>query len=334
MTEGKITISKTISVGKQIAAAIFWISLFAWLLLMLWDPDFKVSELHLTLQWAITGLLVWMLALLIESALPRPPADPPKPLESTSGYAYPYGKTRVTLNYIILFTVVFLALTILGLSDHVNSSSFKSLPWLGFFTQGNREVLLVTVAAGLGSSLATILAFIQHGIYEQDFEDRFMPWYLLRPMMGAILGVIFYFLIEGGLLALTNVSEENAAQGLDLYTLAGMATLVGFFSRPAIDKLKDIFDAMFSSTDNKVAVSKAEAKKALLTARNATYSILKAEIEAGGNSDELKTLEAVWKRTSDEQWTIGSEDEAVMMAALKEKLKSKMTDTEKKILGF
>lgn len=332
MSDIRNHIVKIVSFGMQLGAGAFWFFIFLWLVFLIWDPNFKVSEPHSTMQVAITGLLVWMLGFLIKSVLLVPDLVPEPVPNLISGYGYPYGETKTTLNFIVLFTVLFLVFTILGLSTNINSNSFKSLiPWLAFFTQGNREILLVAVAAGLGSSLATILAFIQHAIYIKDFKGRYMPWYLLRPMMGTVLGVIFYFLIKGGLLALTNVSEQ---QGLDLYALAGMATLVGFFSRSAIEKLQEVFDAMFSSTDKKVAISKAETKRAQLAARNATFSILKTTIEARSNPQELKTLEDVWSRISDENWTIGSGDEANLMATLKERLKNKMTDEEKNILAI
>lgn len=328
---------KLLTFMKRIGATVFWLPLFVWLLLLIWDKDNFAGDIHVTLKLAMTGLLAWMLAYLAETTLVAPAVKPPKKEETPSGYAYPLGRTRVTLNYIILFTVVFLALTILGLSQQFNSATIEAregFKWLSIFTRGNREVLLVAVAAGLGSSLATILAFIRHAIYDEDFKDSFVPWYLLRPLMGALLGVIFYFLIKGGMLALANDSGGDNGQSLDPYSLAGMATLVGFFSRQAIDKLKDIFDAMFSSTDDKVAVSNAEARKAELAARNATYEVLKTEIAADPDPAKLTTLETVWKRVVDEEWTIGSGDETTLMATLKDKLKGKMIDAEINTLGF
>ena len=249
-------------------------------------------------------------------------------------YAYPQGRTRETLMYTVVYTVAFLVLTVLGLSDGFNSESFGSWTWLSLITRGNREVLLTAAAAGLGSSLATILAFIEHAIYKRDFKNSFVPWYLLRPLMGAVLGVIFYFLIKGGLLALTSFPGQQGVSDLDQYALAGMATLVGFFSRQAIDKLKDVFDAMFSTSNEKVRSSEAKAKNALLAVRDATYRLLLAETPAGGDPDQRKTLEAVWQRVSGQDWTIGEGDEAALKTRLKEKLKGMMTDVEAAILGY
>lgn len=65
-------------------------------------------------------------------------------------------------------------------------------------------------------------------------------WYLLRPFIGAALGLILYFLLRGGLFA-----PGAPDQAVSPYGVAALAALAGMFSKEATDKLQQVFRDFF-----------------------------------------------------------------------------------------
>ena len=53
--------------------------------------------------------------------------------------------------------------------------------------------------------ITTILGYLEHASYRKNFSRAFVPWYIGRPIMGMLLGLVFYFVIKGGLWALVFV---------------------------------------------------------------------------------------------------------------------------------
>jgi hypothetical protein len=108
------------------------------------------------------------------------------------------------------------------------------------------EALVMIFAAGVGSAITTLLAFLRHASNQKDFDRAQLPWYVVRPLNGMMLGLVFYFLIRGGLL-LTIGGSVTATQDLNVWGLAGIGSLVGLFSKNAIDKLREIFHVIFQT---------------------------------------------------------------------------------------
>ena len=122
-------------------------------------------------------------------------------------------------------------------------------PWLSqdWTVTANAEIrnLLVTMfAAGIGSIITTILAYLKHASVKCDFKLAYIPWYFARPLIGVLLGVVFYFVLKGGLLA---VGTPPNSSDINMYGLGGFATLVGLFSKSAVEKLRDVFGTLFST---------------------------------------------------------------------------------------
>jgi hypothetical protein len=108
-----------------------------------------------------------------------------------------------------------------------------------------RLFVLILCAGALGAMLHALQSFIDfHG--NRQLVRSWLPWYLLRPFIGALLALVFYLLIEGGLVAelAKGPSPQTAAK---LYTLTGAAALIGMFSELATIKLKDVFTTLVAS---------------------------------------------------------------------------------------
>jgi hypothetical protein len=69
--------------------------------------------------------------------------------------------------------------------------------------------------------------------------------------MGMLVGVIFYFVLKGGLLAVLpadaggGAAARIATTDLNQFTLAGLGTMVGLFSKNALEKLRELFNTVF-----------------------------------------------------------------------------------------
>jgi uncharacterized membrane protein YeaQ/YmgE (transglycosylase-associated protein family) len=104
-----------------------------------------------------------------------------------------------------------------------------------------RLLLLVIVAGILGSFIHGATSLADY-IGNDSFNKRWTWFYLLRPVIGMALALVFYFVIRGGFLT-TNVGATD----INPYGIAALAGLVGMFSKQATDKLSEVFSTLFKS---------------------------------------------------------------------------------------
>jgi hypothetical protein len=102
-----------------------------------------------------------------------------------------------------------------------------------------RLILLVMLAGALGSYVHAATSFVTY-VGNRTLRASWTWWYLLRPVIGMVLALIFYFVIRGGLL-----SAGAAASEVSPFGIAAVAALVGMFSKQATDKLQEVFDNLF-----------------------------------------------------------------------------------------
>lgn len=110
-----------------------------------------------------------------------------------------------------------------------------------------RDLIVTLFAAGVGSTIATMMGYLEHACVKKDFDPAFAPWYVGRPIMGLLLGALFYFVLKGGLLATVSGADDNGPMALNEYALAGLGGLVGLFSKNALEKLREVFDVFFAT---------------------------------------------------------------------------------------
>lgn len=103
-----------------------------------------------------------------------------------------------------------------------------------------RLLLLVMLAGALGSLMHSLRSLYWYT------GNRMMVWswvgfYLLLPFTGAMLAVIFYFVVRGGFFS-PQASFDNTSP----FGFAALSALVGLFSPQATLKLKEIAETIFT----------------------------------------------------------------------------------------
>ena len=97
--------------------------------------------------------------------------------------------------------------------------------------------LLMGAAGGV---TIVIWGLIKHTI-DLDFDTHYLAWYLFKPVLGAIMGLIAVLIILGGFLAIQGTSVPQGSQ-LPLYIVAFLA---GFSERFSIRIIDRVMTAIF-----------------------------------------------------------------------------------------
>lgn len=150
--------------------------------------------------------------------------------------------------YIIYFVVFFLALTFLLLKlwslpviYEGESTSAESEEWHLWrlslkITEEVRLILIVAVMGALGSCVYEVKSFVYY-VGKGQFETSYMCWYILRPIIGSTLAIIFYFAFRGAFF-----SFSANTQNLNEFGIATLGGVVGIFSYKTMNKLEELFD--------------------------------------------------------------------------------------------
>ncbi|HYH79382.1 MAG TPA: hypothetical protein VEX86_06285 [Longimicrobium sp.] len=133
-------------------------------------------------------------------------------------------------------------------------------------------VILAVIAAGaLGGCIHVASSFSDY-VGNAKYKASWEWWYLLRPFVGSALAMVFYFLIRGRMFSLDAGAPATAP---NFYAAAGVAFLVGMFSKQASDKLDDLFDTLFKSDKDAQRADGLEEKAPVLN------TVTPSEVPAG-----------------------------------------------------
>lgn len=108
-----------------------------------------------------------------------------------------------------------------------------------------RLLLVVGLAGTMGSLLHALGSFADY-VGESKLKTSWLLWYFLRPVVGALMGMIFYFLLRGGLL-----SGQIDPSNVNPYGFVALAALAGMFADQASLKLREVFDTLFKTNDTR-----------------------------------------------------------------------------------
>jgi hypothetical protein len=119
-------------------------------------------------------------------------------------------------------------------------------------------LIIVACAAVLGSFTHTMGSLAFHKS-QNNLQQSFTVWYLIRPFVATILALAVYFAFRGGLM-----SFGTSASDLNVYGIAAVSAIIGMFSDKASGKLSDVADTLLKS---KKSEQKDETNRKLLEAK-------------------------------------------------------------------
>lgn len=104
--------------------------------------------------------------------------------------------------------------------------------------------LLVALAGFLGSMIHVASSFTNY-IGAVKFKRRWLLWYIVKPFSAAGIALVFYLVLQAGLLNFGDGGKVNP------YGIVIVSALAGLFADKAILKLEEIFLVMFKPKDDR-----------------------------------------------------------------------------------
>lgn len=104
------------------------------------------------------------------------------------------------------------------------------------------RLLWIVMLAGALGSLVHALRSVYWYVGNRNLVWSWLGKYLLIPFSGSALAVVFYFVIRGGFF-----SPQSGFSQTSPFGFAAMAALVGLFSEPAVIKLKQVAETVFTA---------------------------------------------------------------------------------------
>ncbi len=119
------------------------------------------------------------------------------------------------------------------------TAKFSYFSWNLSLTR-DQQFFVITALAGVIGAMLHGLRSLSNYIGERYLFRSWIPYYVLLPLVGALLATIVYLVLRAGLLP----SSQP-----DPYGIAAISALVGLFSAQAADKLKAVFETLFTKAE-------------------------------------------------------------------------------------
>lgn len=110
----------------------------------------------------------------------------------------------------------------------------------------NTILLLLVALMGFLGNMVHIASSFTSFVGNGTFKRTWILWYFVKPFTAAGLAVIVYFIIRAGFL-----SYGSGAGSISLYGIMALAALAGLFTDSATLKLKEVFEVIFKTNDDR-----------------------------------------------------------------------------------
>lgn len=124
-----------------------------------------------------------------------------------------------------------------------NVAQIVFLFWKVSISDENRLLLLVMLAGALGGIIHALRSLSWY-IGNRALVMSWLPRYIIMPIVGSILSVLFYLVIRGGFFS-TQASVEQTSP----FMFVAVGGLVGMFAEQAIAKLRGISETIFGKSE-------------------------------------------------------------------------------------
>ncbi len=123
------------------------------------------------------------------------------------------------------------------------TARFSYFNWQLSLTRDQQFFVLAALAGAIGAMLHGLRSLSTY-IGERYLFRSWIPYYALLPLVGGLLATIVYLVLRAGLLPGATSSSQP-----DPYGIAAIAALVGLFSAQAAEKLKAVFETLFTKAE-------------------------------------------------------------------------------------
>lgn len=103
-----------------------------------------------------------------------------------------------------------------------------------------RLLSIVLIAGAIGGTIYALRSMAMFA-GNRTLVWSWMPLYAAMPLVGGLLGQVFYFLLRAGFL-----SPSTPTSDVSPYGFATVAALAGLFAGQALEKLKNVFEQIFA----------------------------------------------------------------------------------------
>ena len=180
--------------------------------------------------------------------------NPPPPRNDSRQRVSAWGESFVGPWIIALLVVVIglAALSLYGLwafwpaeSSTANAAALparKTVNFFGYHRVLSRESLFFVMIAFAGALGGMVHSLRSLAVYvgNRDLRWSWVPFYLLKPVLGAVLATLLYFVLRAGLFS-PSVSSKQASP----YGFAAISALAGLFTDQAVEKLRKVAEELF-----------------------------------------------------------------------------------------
>ena len=147
-----------------------------------------------------------------------------------------------------------------------------------------RLLAIVLVSGALGSSVFAARAYATfRGLKRYDPDWNW--WYVMRLPIGMGLALFLYLVIRGGLFTASVGNSDQVMQTANPFGFAALAALAGMFAKEASDKLEEVFQSVFSTSDKPQPAAKSPVIDKLEPGKKAVKDADLALVVIGKNFD-------------------------------------------------
>jgi hypothetical protein len=123
------------------------------------------------------------------------------------------------------------------------TAGFSYFGWHLTLTRDQQFFLIVALAGVIGAMLHGLRSLSSY-VGERYLFRSWIAYYALLPAVGALLATIVYLVLRAGLLPGASTSSQP-----DPYGITAIGALVGLFSAQAAEKLKAVFETLFTKAE-------------------------------------------------------------------------------------
>lgn len=151
-----------------------------------------------------------------------------------------YARTRDIALVSVLLVLLAATLLVALIQSWPTPTAAKTHPF-GLSVSRETSFFVIVLAAGAVGATVHALRSLYWYVGNRSLRRSWLMMYLFLPFVGALLGLIVYLVLRGGLTSPTGGSAD-----INPYGITAISALVGLFSQETAEKLRTVFGTLLS----------------------------------------------------------------------------------------